>query len=146
MILFAIHRPNSTAQDLARLLCGWLVVVLLLHGLAASLALVRGAMHRHATQITAWHTAGSTPAAHSHADAHAAGTPHHHVDVQALAVPTDGSGSGFEAATLVLVAALLSGAALHDWALDGLRHALPAYAARWVPSHTADVPHKPPRG
>jgi hypothetical protein len=119
---------------------------LLLHSLAACLALVHGAAHHHAAESTAWHTHGSTAATPSHADAHAAGTPHHHADVHALAVPMDGSSSGFEAGTLVLVAALASGAALRGWALHGLRHALPAYAARWLPSHTADVPHKPPRG
>lgn len=146
MSLSAIHRPYSTAQDLARLLCGWLMAVLLLQGLAASLVLVRGAAHRHAAESTAWHTAGPTPAAHSHAVAHAAGTPHHHADVHALAVPADGSSSGLEAATLVLVAALVSEAPLRGWALDELRHALPEYVARWLPSHAAEVPHKPPRG
>ena len=146
MSFAAVHRNHSTPQDLARVLCGWLVAVLLLHGLSASLVLVRGAAHRHVVETSTRLGAGPAASVGVHAVAHAEGTPHHHSVVDALAIPADGAGSALDAATLVLVTALVSMAAVRAWADHGLRHALPAYPARWLQSHTPGVPHKPPRG
>jgi len=160
----AVQRNPSTQQDLARVLCGWLVVVLVLHGLAASLVLVRGAAHRHVADggqtaallgqrlalgdvfVDEHADAHATAHTTAHTTAHARGTPHHHASVESLAVPADGSGSAIDAAMLVLVAALVSAMAVQAPGADGLRHALPAYATRWLPSHTPAAPDKPPRG
>jgi len=132
-----LHATGNTARDLASLLAAWLVVVLLVQGLAATLSLVHGPAHRHAAAV-----AERLGASHAHAHSH--GLKHHHgSDEQTL--PGAGEADGLDAAAVVLLAVLTPLSARFDWAPAQGQEALPAYGQRTHADAPASQPRKPPR-
>ena len=128
---------GSTARDLARLLAAWLVLVLLLQGLSATLSLVHGPAHRHsaaAAQQLGW----------AHAQAHEHGLKHHH-DSHERTLPGGGEADDLDASAVVLLAVLLPLSARFDWAPAQGRELLPAYAPDVHADAPAGLPRKPPR-
>lgn len=136
-------RPRSTVADLLRLASAWLVVVVLVQGVAAAHALGLGPLHVHRPA-----EAGAAPAAHVHHD-----TAERHVHaafdagVQLVAGPAGDLGEGIDGTAFALTAALAlmvigasparpADARRHVW------HAAPA--SRWR-STTPSPALKPPR-
>ena len=77
------HRSSTTRADLARVLLGWLMVVLIVQSMAAAAAFVVGPLHHHRS------LAGAVQTAHAHDE----NARHHHATtdvsvVQASAEPT----------------------------------------------------------
>lgn len=145
MPLAALHQRNSTAGDLARLLAAWLVVVLLLQGMAALWTLVRGPAHRHLPAATAW---AGQPAASSKTEAHdlvhERGVAHYH-GAERVVLPADAE-AALDAATFVLLMALVPLAMSFAWRPVRVRNAMrPALA--WALIETRHPPpRRPPRG
>ena len=133
----ALRQRNSTRADLARLLAGWLVAVLLLQGQAALLALVHGPAHRHvATSLGA-----ADPA---HWEAHQR-TQAHHPGAEAGVVPADAE-AALDAAACVLAAALAPLAVAYGWVPPvALTSRLGATAAWAFVDSITSPPRKPPR-
>ena len=172
MLLASLRRRNTIVADLARVLVGWLVVILLVQGQAALLALVHGPAHRHVSLAPSsaeashdlsrhamsrlpsdWSTfapkrsgirLGSGPAAHvSHHEAHEQGRAHHHGPGE-LSLPADGEAT-LDAAACVLAGALAPLIVAYCWLPP---HAVGAFnaAAAWAfLARTTSPPRKPPR-
>jgi hypothetical protein len=144
----ALHRDEGTAAELARVLAAWLIVVLLLQGLAALQTLVRGPVHRHAPGASVWPSptqAGPAARAWAHAEAHRRGDAHHHAAGDPVPLPADGE-AALDTAACVLLAVLAPLAASLAWLLCGVR-AAPAATAPWAwLDHRPVPPRPPPRG
>lgn len=132
---------GSTAHDLARLLAAWLVLVLLVQGLAATLSLVHGPAHRHAATVAQRLGADH---AHAHAHAHEHGLKHHH-DSDEQTLPDAGVADGLDAAAVVLLAVLTPLSARFDWAPAQGGEVRPAYGQGTHADAPAHQPRKPPR-
>lgn len=96
----ARHRPENTLRALLRVGAAWLVLVLVLQGLAAVHALVHGPEHRHTEA-----TLARLDAAHAHAHEH--GIAHHHEHPHEQALPMGASVGELETAALMLLALCL---------------------------------------
>jgi hypothetical protein len=134
-------RPaDPTVRALLRLLAGWLVVLLLVQGLAAGQALARAARHQHRPLDTA-----TSPATASHAGQHQAALPHDHDLLDASVVWLDGEpsdGAGGQSLLAAFAAALPSASVLR---LEPRGHLLQP-APPWTASlHPPAPPRRPPR-
>lgn len=139
---------SNVARDLARLLAGWLAVIVFAQAIAAAWGLVQGPRHVHVRS-----EAGS-PAAFVHADvAHDA--EHHdqggwarHVHFKPAADPTLGDEAQdlAAAANLVLSAMVALDAAPHSVCIaadtDHVMRASPAWSCI---THATPFPERPPR-
>lgn len=148
---------SATARDLARLLAGWLVVIVLVQAVAAAQGLVMGARHRHAA--AAADAAGGVsigmpiPVAvdhHHNHHHHDAGERHLHTGADAdgatsvAALGDDTQDLGAAAGALLIALGGLPPAAWPAWQAAGMHvlHAAPA----WQPAHAwARTPERPPR-
>ena len=135
------------ARNLARLLAGWLAVIVFVQAMAAALGLVQGPRHVHSRGEAA------VPAAFVHADA-AHEAQHHdhggwarHVHAKPVADPILGD----EAQDLGAAASLvLSAMVALDTVRDGVRmadthHVMRASLAWSCITHAAPFPERPPR-
>jgi aryl-alcohol dehydrogenase-like predicted oxidoreductase len=130
--------PASTLATLARLASVWLVLIVLVQGLAAASALGAGAMHRHH---------GSALAADAPAHHHDAKERHHHAvgDAGVQAVGQEEFDAGLAQSALAWAFSLLAVA----MAWSGARRpgSLLPRAALWVASLVLlTPPRRPPRG
>jgi hypothetical protein len=145
MRLAALHQRNCTAGDLARLLAAWLVVVLLLQGMAALRTLVSGPAHRHLPVAAAW---AGEPAASSQTDAHQLvheqGLAHYHGS-ERVVVPADGE-AALDAATFLLLMALLPLAMNFAWRPVRVRTAMWPTLGWALIEGRYSPPRRPPRG
>jgi hypothetical protein len=124
------HRLAPTAVSLARLLAGWLVVIVVVQGLAAALALVHGPSHRHA----------GTGHAHEDAQRH-----HHDSAGDELAAVPDGADAQSDGSVLSALALGLPSRAASP-AVEAPARVWGA-GVGWTPSSCCVVPPRhPPRG
>lgn len=93
-------RPENPLRALSRVVAAWLVLVLVLQGLATVHALVQGPAHRHTEA-----TLARLDAAHAHAHEH--GIAHHHEHPHEQALPMGASVGELETAALMLLALCL---------------------------------------
>jgi hypothetical protein len=134
------HSPSdcSNIRSLARLLAGWMAVIVLLQGLAAACAIVIGPQHRHAA------AAKGVAIEHVHD-----GAQRHHHRIDDMSVLHEGApldtGELAAAGTVLLCAfsAVLTSALV--WSGSAPRHVGSA-TALWAPTsrHVAP-PKRPPR-
>lgn len=136
-------RPRSTLADLLRLAAAWLMVVVLVQGLAAAHALGLGPLHVHRSNGT-----DATQAAHGHHD-----TAERHVHLafdaglQLVAGTAGDLGEGIDAAAFALTAALalMALGKLPARPSDSRRHVWRAAPAPGWRSTTPAAALKPPR-
>lgn len=163
MLLAAMRRRDTPAADLARVLACWLVVILLVQGLAALQTLVRGPAHRHlapagtlaapvtpsaAAQLAAGPSSKSLShamsQAMSHAMSHAMDVPHHHAGDE-VAVPA-GAEAGLDTAACVLMAALAALAVFYGFPVRAAGSARVVSVAWALAENAPPPPRRPPRG
>ena len=130
------RRPSSTRADLARVLMGWLVVVLFVQSMAAAAAFVVGPLHHHRSPTSA------VQDAHVHDE----NARHHHATtdltvVQVTAEPTTDPAAQF---VLALVFGALALAAA--WRLRAQPGHVLQPALLWAANSQHPVPaRRPPR-
>ena len=131
------------ARDLARLLAGWLAVIVFVQAMAAALGMVQGPRHVHANAAAAFvHADAAHEAAHHE---HGGWARHVHAE------PAHDPMLGDEAQDLGAVAGLvLSAMVALDTVRDGVRsvdvgHVMCASPAWSCLTHTAPFPERPPR-
>lgn len=144
-----LHQRGAPLADLARVLAGWLVVILLLQAQAALLTLVRGPAHRHLAALPAagaeWRGgSGGEPGASAHDLAHARGEAHHHAAGH-LTLPADAE-AALDAAALVLLAVLLPLPGGLYWPARSVRQALAVVPGWYFGDRSTAPPRRPPRG
>ena len=129
--------PASTRACLARLASVWLVLIVLVQGLAAASALGAGAMHRHRAAVVAAETPG-----HHHDEAQR----HHHVRSEAgvQVLGQDEFDAGLAQTALAWAFSLLALAI--TWSGAQRSGALLPRAVPWAASTTSPAPpRRPPR-
>ena len=150
----AAPRPRDrVAAELARVLVGWLVVILLVQGQAALQTLVRGPAHRHVAALLA-EERGPPSFSHRVADvdevrrawhrsAHERGDAHHHANDE-LALPAEAE-AALDTAACALMAALVPLVVHYGWPACAAR-ARPVAGAAWALRETDPAPpRRPPR-
>lgn len=131
------------ARDLARLLAGWLVVIVCVQAMAAAWGLVQGPRHVHANTAAAFIHADAAHEAEHHD--HGGWARHVHL------TPTVDATLGDEAQDLAAAAGLvLSAMVALDTVRDGVRtadvgHVMCASPAWSCITHALPFPERPPR-
>ena len=137
--MHSIRHPSSTRADLARLLLGWLIVILFVQGMAAAVAFVAGPLHHHRLSASA---ASAAPADHSHStnDRHH----HSHADVTVVQAATDPVMDPAAQAVLAVVFAAM--ALAQAWRLGHERGHVQLAAPLWAMANRHPTPaRRPPR-
>jgi hypothetical protein len=136
-MLASLRQSSGTIRDLGRVLAGWLTVLLLVQGLAATVSLVSGPPHRHgAAAFERLGDAHATAHALHHAHSHAAGDGFIVVEAD---MPALDAGA---LQLLSLLTALPSGVAPVASAGEPVRCARGQHA---FASHVPALPLRPPR-
>ena len=137
--MHSIRHPSSTRADLARLLLGWLIVILFVQGMAAAVAFVAGPLHHHRLSASA---ASAAAADHSHStnDRH-----HHgHADVTVVQAAADPVMDPAAQAVLAVVFAAMALAQAWRWGQE--RGDVQLAAPLWAMANRHPTPaRRPPR-
>ena len=132
------HRPSSTRADLARVLAGWLMVILLVQSLAAACAFVVGPQHHHRNQLAL------ATAAQGHF--HGADEHHYHSPLDVTVMQTDRDLAVDSAAMGLLAIVFAALALVHFRHVLGSQAHVKTAAALWALStHQPLAARRPPR-
>lgn len=131
-------RPSSTNADLARVLMGWLVVILFVQSMAAACAFVVGPQHHHRALANA--------SASAHAHFHDVDEHHRHSPLDMSVVQTDRD-LAVNSAALTLLTIVFGALALVQLrhALGDQKHVQSAVVLWAMATHRPTVERRPPR-
>jgi hypothetical protein len=136
------------ARDLARLIAGWLVVIVVVQAMASALGLVQGPRHVHLRDDTASTVFAHPASAHGHAEAHHTHDGWaRHVHVSPAPGPTlqDDAQDLGAVAGLVLSAMVGLGPPCDGFHAANASHVMRASLSWSCTTHAAPLPERPPR-